>query len=633
MVKTHSILGWTHNIFPPTAIRTRTGFIFFFGISALILITLTVSFWINNQITQDTAKITLLNDLRGNLDEPDALSSSVLEGDIRLLLDGGELSRPNNSPLNLDVEKDPASAVALQHVLSSLETWRMSNDDPFAIQALQTALDDAVRLIQLRRADSLGMARGLYAALFISTTCFLLIGLWFTEELIARPLEELVRINYRIAAGDLDTPITLRESNDFTELAESFEAMRLELRQSREQLARRAAELEARVARRTRQFAALSQVVSAASHSHELQEVLRTALEQYLQVLGLETGGLWLVDEASGDLHLAVARGMSESMREQVQIIRRGEGATGQAALIGQTLVLNDLADVGTQVHVKAAARQEGLRSLVAIPITIHEKVVGVLDVMTHQPHTFTAEEITFLTSIGQQIGIGVENARLVQEIRQQTEQVAALQERTWIGAELHDGLLQTLGYLHLQADQLETQALAHDLPDMAQQLARQCDVLERASFEIRRFISDLREMPPSFTLLETALQKMVAQFTQEMPLDISLVMNGLWPRLKANHAEHLVGIAREALLNAVRHGEARQVTLTCTVEGAQGELRVQDDGLGFNTEQLPSDRREHFGLSIMRTRAERLDGQLSIRSAPGQGTCVTVTWPLDKED
>jgi len=631
MVKTESVLGWTHNIFPPGAIRTRTGFIFFFGISALILTTLVVSYWINDRVTQDNARIALLGAMVDDLAETTTpLSSKELEQDARALLDGGELPRLNGSLLELDAEDDPVTAVAFQRILSTLPA---ANNDPSATPALQTALADALLLIQMRRADSLGMARGLYAALFISTTCFLLIGLWFTEELIARPLEELVRINYRVAAGDLDTPITLRESDEFTELAESFEAMRLELRQSREQMTRRAAELEARVTRRTRQFAALSQVVNAASHSHELHEVLRTALEQYLQVLGMETGGMWLVDETSGDLHLAVSRGMSEYMREQVRVIQRGEGATGQAALTGQTLVLNDLAAAQTQVQVKNVARQEGLRSLVAIPITIHEKVVGVLDVMTYQPHAFTAEEITFLTSIGQQIGIGVENARLVQAIRQQTERVAALQERTWIGAELHDGLLQTLGYLHLQADQMETEALAHDLPDMARRLARQCAVLEQASLDIRRFIADLRETPPPSTLLEIALQKMVSQFTQETPLDVSLVMNGLSLRLQANHAEHLVRIAREALLNAARHGKARQATLTCAVQGRQGELRVQDDGIGFNPEQLPQDERGHFGLSIMRTRAAQLAGQLSIRSAPGQGASVIVTWPLDYEE
>jgi len=528
------------------------------------------------------------------------------------------------------VEGDPAPAAALQRALSSLATLRATNGDSSAKQILQTALDNATQLIQLRRANNLGMARGLYAALFISTTCFLLIGLWFMEELIARPVEELVHISYRIAAGDLDTPVTLRESDDFTELAESFEAMRLELRQSREQMAQRAAKLEARVARRTRQFAALSQVVSAASHSRELEEVLRTALEQYLQVLDLETGGLWLVDDASGDLHLAVSKGMSETIREQVQIIRHGSGVTGQAALTGETIVLNDLAATPPPVQVGIAAIQEGLHSLVAVPIVVHKQVVGVLDVMTHHPHAFTAEEITFLTSIGQQIGIGVENARLVQEIRQQTKYVTILQERSWIGAELHDGLLQTLGYLHLQADQMEAQALAHNLPDMVQRLARQCEVLERASLDIRHFISDLRESPPPATLLEIALQKMVAQFIEEMPLDVSLVMNGPLPQLKANDAEHLVRIAREALLNAVRHGQARRATLTYAVQDGQGELRVQDDGLGFNPEQPPADGRKHFGLSIMRTRATRLGGQLSIQSAPGQGACVIVTWPLE---
>ncbi len=107
---------------------------------------------------------------------------------------------------------------------------------------------------------------------------FLFIGLWFIQQIIVTPLESLHQAVQRIAAGDLDTPLAPAGASEFQELAHSFEDMRLELRESRGRLERWAGDLEAAVALRTEQLAALSQVTATASRSLEMETLLRTAL-------------------------------------------------------------------------------------------------------------------------------------------------------------------------------------------------------------------------------------------------------------------------------------------------------------------------------------------------------------------
>jgi two-component system nitrate/nitrite sensor histidine kinase NarX len=556
-----------------------------------------------------------------------------IAANLRFLLNGGKLTRDNGSALELPAEADGSLTTHLQAALTALSALQTSQDFQqmdAARQSLQSAISRALNFVQMRRSESLGMARGVYATLFISITCFLLVGLWFTEEWIARPVEELIDITSRISNGDLDTPIKPNEGQEFAEVVQSLESMRVELRESREKLASWANDLEARVAQRTEQLIALSRVVTAASHSLELEQILRTALEQALQAVGVEMGGVWLVDESNGSLSLSVGQGMSERMRDQLRLIQAGEGITGQVVLSGETIVLEDIDQ--SSLRGKMIVIYEGLRSLVAVPIKVHNRVVSVLDLMTCRQRVFSPEELTLLTSIGQQIGIGIENTRLIQEIRQQTEQVAALQERDWISAELHDGLLQSLSYLYLQADQLETLSISRDWPEMAQRLAHQRQVLEQISSDIRRFIADLRKTPPPPLYLHDALQKMVGEFRQKTPLNISLDMERTSRRLKADHVAHLVRIAHEALINATQHGRARKVIISCSVTGKQGELSVVDDGEGFFPEWVPPEGGEHFGLSIMRARASRLGGQFSLGSKPGEGTYISVVWPLEIE-
>jgi two-component system nitrate/nitrite sensor histidine kinase NarX len=619
--KPKSINSWAWKILPPSAIRTRTGLIFFLGISILILSTVGITVWVNSLVNQDTERAALLSNLQLQVIAADDTPQERLEIErtLQLLLNGGELTRRDGTPFEIPAEGDGTLIRFLRDAQSALQT---SGD-------MGPSLGQALDFVQLRRSENLGMARGLYAALFISITCFLLVGLWFTEEWIARPMEELIDITSRISTGDLDTPIQPSEGQEFVEVVESLESMRVELRDSREKLAGGARDLETRVAQRTEQLIALSRVITAASHSMGLEQILHTALEQALQVIGVEIGGIWLVDETSGNLSLSVSRGMSERMMEQLQVIQAGEGISGQAVESGETIVVEDIDQ--SSLRVRMIAIDEKLRSLVAVPIKVHDRVLSVLDVMTRQQRSFSPEELTLLTSIGQQIGIGIENARLIQEIRQQTEHVAALQERDWISAELHDGLLQTLGYLYLQADQLETLSISREWPEMAQKLAHQRQVLEQISSDIRRFIADLRKTPPPLNLRD-ALQKMLVEFRQKTPVDVSLDMEQPLRRLKADHVAHLVRIAQEALINATQHGHARKVAITCTFEEQQGELRVIDDGDGFSPEWVPPEGGEHFGLSIMRARASRLGGHFSLHSTPGQGTDVKVIWPLEME-
>ncbi len=641
--KPNSVSTWARTTLPPSAIRTRTGLIFFLGISILILSTVGATVWVNSLVNQDAERATLLTRLQaqvvgwGGL-TPQQMQTTLaaraeITGALQSLLEGGKLARGDGSTLELPPEGDETLLRPLQEALAALSSLQISGENLQQVEsaksALQAALSQGLQIVQLRRSENLGMARGLYAALFISITCFLLVGLWFTEEWIARPLEELIDITSRISTGDLDTPIQPSEGQEFVEVVESLESMRVELRDSREKLARWAKDLEARVAQRTQQLIALSRVVTAASRSQELEQILHTALEQALQVVGVEMGGIWLVDETNGHLSLSVSQGMSEQMREHLRIIQAGEGITGEAARLGETIVLEDIDQ--SALRVKMLATYEELRSLVAVPIQVHDRVLSVLDVMTRQQRSFSPEELTLLTSIGQQIGIGIENARLIQEIRQQTERVAALQERDWISAELHDGLLQSLGYLYLQADQLETLSISRDWPEMAQKLAHQRQVLEQISGDIRRFIADLRKTPPPMSL-QSALQKMLADFNQKTPLDVSLEMEQSLRRLKADQVAHLVRIAHEALINATQHGHAGKVFITCAISGEQGELRIVDDGEGFSPEWVPPQGGEHFGLSIMRARAARIGGNFSLSSTPGQGTRISVTWPLEME-
>jgi signal transduction histidine kinase len=88
--------------------------------------------------------------------------------------------------------------------------------------------------------------------------------------------------------------------------------------------------------------------------------------------------------------------------------------------------------------------------------------------------------------------------------------------------------------------------------------------------------------------------------------------------------------LVQEALLNARRHAQAQRIAVVLERQENQVKIAVEDDGSGFDVDALPGENGNHFGLSIMRARAARIEGWLQVDSTPGQGTRVSLIWPLD---
>ncbi|MGC8779243.1 MAG: GAF domain-containing protein [Anaerolineae bacterium] len=621
---------------PPRSIRAHTGFIFFIGLLILIGITIVIALLISQGIRIESARIVLLSDAQAAIaawaasadTEKPAPPPAEVSITLDLLLRGGNWTGAAGETLHLPAVADERERALLGRAQA---IWAAIAAAPgpantSEVVALQATLAEAREWLHQQRDSNTGMVRGMYAALFVASLIFLLIGLWFIQQTIVSPLEALHQAVARIAAGDLDTPVTLSGPGEFEELAHSFEGMRLELRESHVRQAQWAGELEARLTERTDQLAALSQVIAAASRSLAVEQVLIIALEQCLQALRLKMGGIWLLDETGQTLQLTASSGMSEALRRDWASVGMTEGPLSRTLSAGLPIVLEDLTQASAMF--RAGALQEGLYGLVAVPIRLRERVLGVLTVMNERPRIFTPNEVALLTSIGQQIGIAVDSMRLLQEVRAQTQRLAAMQERERIGIELHDGLLQTLGYLFLRTDQLEALAAAHGLSDLAQQLAAQRDVLEHASNEARRFIAELREPPPPPAALQEALAETIVAFEQEHAVPVSLQMAGARLVLDAASVVHLTRIVREALTNAVQHGRATQAVVRCRTDSDAGEIEICDDGCGFDVGRLPDDGRPHFGLSVMQARAARIGGTLQVTSQRGQGTCVRVRWP-----
>ncbi len=204
--------------------------------------------------------------------------------------------------------------------------------------------------------------------------------------------------------------------------------------------------------------------------------------------------------------------------------------------------------------------------------------------------------------------------------------------ERVKIAQELHDGPLQDI--LGLEYDL--TDALRIDnRHERLLMLDRLRQNLRQSARTLRAFCADLR--PPSLAALglEQAIRSHVEQVQHANPkLQIRLDLMADAHSLPVETRMTIFRIYQELMANVLRHSQASEVRISLTLDEAQTELEMQDNGRGF---QPPSHwielaRNDHFGLVGVQERARSLDGRVVLRTQPGEGTLVRVIVPRQPE-
>lgn len=201
---------------------------------------------------------------------------------------------------------------------------------------------------------------------------------------------------------------------------------------------------------------------------------------------------------------------------------------------------------------------------------------------------------------------------------------------RRQLAESLHDGPVQELVSLDMMLDAAR-RALERDKPDRAAEL------IEEARLVAERNIGTLRDEmvglgPYAFDELtvDAALEQCVPTWTRRYGIEIGMTLQRV--NLGNDACGSLFGIAQEAVVNAGRHSGAKNVSITLRTVDGEVELRVSDDGSGFDDGEQPLGPNEpgHIGLATMRERAELVGGRLEIRTGE-KGSTIIARVPLER--
>lgn len=207
-----------------------------------------------------------------------------------------------------------------------------------------------------------------------------------------------------------------------------------------------------------------------------------------------------------------------------------------------------------------------------------------------------------------------LDSGRLFSDIRA----LATTEERRRLAREIHDGIAQEIASLGYAADAIAAQA---EDPEVAKLVRGLRDEVSRIVNELRLSIFDLRSDVQWDTGLAAALSSHVRQVGASSDMTVHMILDESSRRLSVGAETELLRIAQEAITNARRHAEARNLWVSCRVHPPTAFLRIADDGKGLGSRRVDS-----YGLEIMRERASRLGAHLVIRAREDGGTVVEVT-------
>ncbi len=199
------------------------------------------------------------------------------------------------------------------------------------------------------------------------------------------------------------------------------------------------------------------------------------------------------------------------------------------------------------------------------------------------------------------------------------------IRERARVAREIHDTLLQSLVGMALQ---LDTVAHTEEPAGIREEVGRIRRQVQDAIGEAQRSISDLRTPRAESRDLVTRLRESAGPMLEHAGIRFDLTVTGTPRPLEPTVEQQLLRIGMEAVVNAMRHAQAGHVGMELSYERSTVRLRVTDDGHGFDPDAARADAGGHWGLSIMRERAEQLGGRFSIVSAPDRGTSIEVIAP-----
>ncbi len=507
----------------------------------------------------------------------------------------------------------PLASAILQQRAPQQPDWR-----DFQLQA-DRFVSDVNALVQLIERDSEQRTFWLRSSQ-LALLAMALVGtvslIYLMFMLIIEPVSRLQEGMHRMTEKDFEVRLAVESGDEFGQLAQGFNQMA-------DRLQALYGNLEALVKTKTmaleeqnRELALLYDSATFLQRPQPVEAVCDGFMQRISDYFHADGGSVRVLDASRGNLHMVAHHGISDALVESEHCLKVGDCLCG-AAVEQKVTIVHDLREIDHPHQMQC--HREGFVTVSIFHIYALEQHLGFFNLHFRSPKIFSKREQALLETLGQLLGIAIENMRLAARERE----MAISEERNLVAQGLHDSIAQGLNYLNLQVQMLDDSLQDGKLDDVS-------DIVPALRAGVQESYEDVRELLLNFRSrlvegdLVGSLESTIDKFRRQTGIAAELVADVDGAPFPREQQLQLLFIVQEALSNVRKHAIASRVEIR--LEDQQDFiLTIHDNGIGFDAVALAAKSDSHVGIHIMRERAQRIHASFEVASVPGTGTTVVL--------
>jgi two-component system nitrate/nitrite sensor histidine kinase NarX len=382
---------------------------------------------------------------------------------------------------------------------------------------------------------------------------------------------------------------------------------------------------------RLQALAIMSEVSASLADEDDVEELLGRFLGTIMKLAHADAGAVRVLTTDGQHLRLVGARGLPADVVECERLVPIDCGLCGNAIRDNRPHYDIDLEPCSQRTG--NPYFHESCQAMVVVPLQHAGQLMGTYNLFLSKPFELEEEVVLLFRSIGEHLGMALENARLKRE----NLRITLMNERQMMAAEVHDSLAQTLAYMKMRLSLLDGALDGKDAATAQKYAGDVRTALDEAYAQLRALLSQFRSRMDPIGL-QHALDELATGYHDRTGIALDYQNRIVDLRLSVEQEAQVFFIIQEGLANVARHSGATQARLVLEGAGDHYEVVIEDNGRGGQGYFAIANRtggfaehpslRDHFGMAIMRDRARKIGGHIEVANLPAGGFRVRLLFP-----
>jgi two-component system nitrate/nitrite sensor histidine kinase NarX len=442
-----------------------------------------------------------------------------------------------------------------------------------------------------------------------------------------KPLGNLRAWSQHLRSGDLAIHVPVPRHGEMVSLVRDINGLTDELNVLTEEMDTKVRAQTEHIASKSRSLEILYDIATDLSSARNLDELLGHFLDTLMVLFDARAATVRLNTEKNQTV-LVAAHGLTLDIVKQEQLVDMDRCLCGQIAQNGGIGIQEGVA--GCNRFLDGEMLDGPCSEMIVVPLQYQDRILGVYNIFLERPSAELGKDVRdLLNSIGMHLGLAIEKTRLDENERR----LAIMEERNFIGSELHDSLAQSLVSMRLQIKMLGEILHKKDVRAAQVEVEQLRESIAEAHVSLRELLANFRSRMDERGLIPS-IEELVERFKTET--NITVYLQNQWTEFAFSPTQEvqIFRIIQESLANVRKHSNAHTVrVLLGKLDDDHLSVLIEDDGRGADKTIETTLPGENLGMSIMRERAERIDGVLRIESEPGEGTRVQLAFPIQQKN